>query len=751
MAEKVLSSRIIHKHDVAANWIKATNFVPKQGEIVVYDIDADYAYERIKIGDGVRNVNALPFVDDALRATLVEQINAVDDKVDAVSALVGDTSVSEQINTAAANNQSDWSVDDKTSPAYVKNRPFYTSKPTETIILAETSIETRPEGAELILTPKLVDGTTYIVNFNGIEYSCVSRCDTNDDVYIGNQSLAGEWEFQETITSNEPFFIASNSVYDWACIFAAEGTHTVSIAGMIVTVHQLDEKYISYKPGLKVTGTEYTINDEIVAASDGAEIFNDYENNKASGEFSHAEGHNTTAVGYASHSEGYSTTASGYVSHTEGMNTEARGVFSHAEGQDSIASGYASHAEGYNTKVTNNSADVASTTSSNTAGYYAHAEGYGTIAYGTASHAEGNGTTASGNSSHAEGYNTKATPNSADVATDINISAAGYYTHAEGYGTVAYGAISHAEGNGTTASGTYSHAEGHKTTASGNTSHAEGGNTTASGSYSHAEGGGTSASGYSSHAEGNNTIASGQYQHVQGKYNINDAASKYAHIVGNGKSDSHRANAHTIDWDGNAWFQGAVKVGGTNQDDTAAKTLATQEYVDEALTTIPAPDVSGQIETHNISTTAHSDIRTSISDLSTLVGDKSVSEQIAAANIIHVGPTAPTDPNIQVWINTSEEGTGIIPVLPRIATITLAASAWTGGSEPYSQVVEINTVTSASKIDLQPTAQQIVSLQNAETSLMVENNGGVVTCYAIGNKPTVDYTMQVLIQEVSYV
>ena len=137
--------------------------------------------------------------------------------------------------------------------------------------------------------------------------------------------------------------------------------------------------------------------------------------------------------------------------------------------------------------------------------------------------------------------------------------------------------------------------------------------------------------------------------------------------------------------------------------------------------------------------------------VSTLVGDTAVSEQIAAANMLYVGPTEPTDPNIQVWINTAEESTGIIPVLPRIATITLSASAWQGSGEPYSQTVTVNTVTSATKIDLQPTASQILSLQNAEISLMIENNSGVVTCYAIGNKPTVSYTMQVLLQEVSYV
>ena len=38
-------------------------------------------------------------------------------------------------------------------------------------------------------------------------------------------------------------------------------------------------------------------------------------------------------------------------------------------------------------------------------------------------------------------------------------------------------------------------------------------------------------------------------------------------VVGNGTSDSKRSNAHTIDWNGNGWYQGDVYVGGTNQDD----------------------------------------------------------------------------------------------------------------------------------------------------------------------------------------
>ena len=62
MAEKVLNTRIIHKHDTEENWRKAQNFIPKQGELIVYDIDATHDYERIKMGDGKTLVNNLPFI-----------------------------------------------------------------------------------------------------------------------------------------------------------------------------------------------------------------------------------------------------------------------------------------------------------------------------------------------------------------------------------------------------------------------------------------------------------------------------------------------------------------------------------------------------------------------------------------------------------------------------------------------------------------------------------------------------------------
>ena len=155
----------------------------------------------------------------------------------------------------------------------------------------------------------------------------------------------------------------------------------------------------------------------------------------------------------------------------------------------------------------------------------------------------------------------------------------GVYAQAFGFETVASGEYSHAEGRGTKASGLWSHAEGWNTQALNDDSHAEGHNTVASGYYSHAEGLNTTASGYCSHAEGRNTTASGNTQHVQGKYNVRDTT--LAHIVGNGSSDSNKSNAHTLDWQGNAWFAGDVYTGstsGTNKDD-GSKKLATEEYV----------------------------------------------------------------------------------------------------------------------------------------------------------------------------
>lgn len=84
---------------------------------------------------------------------------------------------------------------------------------------------------------------------------------------------------------------------------------------------------------------------------EGAEIFNDYANNIASGKYSHAEGNNTTASGIDSHAEGIGTTASGRCSHAEGSVTSAKGFTAHAEGYVTHADHDYSHAGGRGTKT----------------------------------------------------------------------------------------------------------------------------------------------------------------------------------------------------------------------------------------------------------------------------------------------------------------------------------------------------------------------------------------------------------------
>lgn len=61
--DKVIKTRIQLKNDTETNWNKAINFIPKQGEIIIYSADDSHPYSRLKVGDGATTVTSLPFVD----------------------------------------------------------------------------------------------------------------------------------------------------------------------------------------------------------------------------------------------------------------------------------------------------------------------------------------------------------------------------------------------------------------------------------------------------------------------------------------------------------------------------------------------------------------------------------------------------------------------------------------------------------------------------------------------------------------
>lgn len=255
-----------------------------------------------------------------------------------------------------------------------------------------------------------------------------------------------------------------------------------------------------------------------------------------------------------------------YLKNTSGINIPKGEVYEYTD---------YSETESEQTCVSEGESEIFNNYANNIAtGQYSHAEGDCTVARGKYSHAEGQGTKAVGEASHTEGQETKAS---------------GTCSHAEGSNVTASGTCSHAEGEYTVAGGKYSHAEGRSTTSNGESSHSEGLDTSASGACSHAEGQRTEAKGYASHSEGYYTVAAGEYQHVQGKNNIIDNENKYVHIVGNGDY-STKSNAHTLDWDGNAWFAGKISQEATP---TEAKDLTTKAYVDEKLSSINAITLNG--------------------------------------------------------------------------------------------------------------------------------------------------------------
>ncbi len=89
-----------------------------------------------------------------------------------------------------------------------------------------------------------------------------------------------------------------------------------------------------------------------------------------------------------------------------------------------------------------------------------------------------------------------------------------------------------------------------------------------------------------------------------------------------------------------------------------------------------------------------------------------------------------------------------VPAL-RVAEVTLVAANWIGNASPYSQVVTIPGVTKYSQIDLTPSADQLAIFHNKDLAFVAENKDGVVTVYAIGDKPSKNYTIQATIKEVS--
>ena len=400
--------------------------------------------------------------------------------------------ISEKINEIIENLDNTFSGDYND----LENRPCYDTRVFETItspvifngdLTDKTIVEIVPEvntaaavGNVMYYSVKISDTVPPVINGELSNFEV-----TMFDTFDGEKTLQDQDPYinknDSYISFNDCiFFVYSESIITtyrgeltltpgiWLCGMQDDDGYESYIKNYNMTfllegeLKKLPSQFVDYMPGKKLEGETFVVSiaqtgsdgyleqvDNVEQiAEEGSEIFNDYNNNKAIGKFSHSEGTETMAVDTGAHAEGAGTKALGYASHAEGNQTRALGNGSHSEGIRSIAIGGASHSEGYETE-------------------------------------------ANGERGHVEGANTKTARGT-------------YYGHAEGYYT---------EANGQ----------------------------------------------FASHAEGYYTKASSSFQHVQGKFNIEDTEEKYAHIVGNGTNNSNRKNAHTLDWNGNAWFAGDVQ------------------------------------------------------------------------------------------------------------------------------------------------------------------------------------------------
>lgn len=81
--QKQINVRLIQKSGFESEWLNVANFIPIDGEFIVYKAEADqlgnlftnvelpadrtapYTYARFKVGDGITPVNDLPFQTQA--------------------------------------------------------------------------------------------------------------------------------------------------------------------------------------------------------------------------------------------------------------------------------------------------------------------------------------------------------------------------------------------------------------------------------------------------------------------------------------------------------------------------------------------------------------------------------------------------------------------------------------------------------------------------------------------------------------
>ena len=90
-------------------------------------------------------------------------------------------------------------------------------------------------------------------------------------------------------------------------------------------------------------------------------------------------------------------------------------------------------------------------------------------------------------------------------------------------------------------------------------------------------------------------------------------------------------------------------------------------------------------------------------------------------------------------------------ILPKPISVTIYANKWTQASDNrWYQVGDVSnaTITANSKVDLQPSSEQLCIFHKKDLAFVTENENGVVSVFCVGQVPTNDYKIQATVTEV---
>lgn len=159
--------------------------------------------------------------------------------------------------------QPDWNQNDDTQQDYVKNRPFYTGYPVETVLVEESTVSFAGDRglytASFPSTFEATVGETYKVSWDGIVYECTS-VSVEGLPAIGNLAILGGGGSD----TGEPFIIGIQNG-ERITIFTTDtsDSHTFSISGFAQEVVKIDRKYLPKAAFITYDSSNSTYNSDL--------------------------------------------------------------------------------------------------------------------------------------------------------------------------------------------------------------------------------------------------------------------------------------------------------------------------------------------------------------------------------------------------------------------------------------------------------------------------------------------------------